>query len=380
MGFNVAGVEDKLLREPHWQPEVSQIMRIVRISLLFLSFSCFVSLLANSQAAKPATKPINFVNKIAFVKGGEIWIADQGGEGKTQVTTTSGKVEDFMFSADLNYLAYSKILKYVDEPGLFEEGEPVPKRAVCSIVVMDLRYQKVVREIEPQDNWIYLARWLPEGRLLCYESSGFDVAAFFEFDAINGTKKEVDPHKANQLWEADFSPDGSLMLYVDDSGLGASYHMNLHWVDLKSQDDKILLSHKTIYDPKLSNDKKNVAFIEVGGEKGESFDSLWAYNILKGELKKYYTEPAKAKSAGERSVSWSPDSRYISTFLAPEALVFAVENSSIVHKIRGREFHWAGEKRILCASGADVYMYDLDTRTKQLLLKETSKPTFLSKQ
>src|SRR3989442_11844162 len=106
MGFNVAGVEDKLLREPHWQPEVSQIMRIVRISLLFLSFSCFVSLLASSQAAKPGTKPVNFVNKIAFLKEAEIWIADKRGERKPQVSPTTGHDEDFMFSADLNYLTY----------------------------------------------------------------------------------------------------------------------------------------------------------------------------------------------------------------------------------------------------------------------------------
>jgi Tol biopolymer transport system component len=351
-------------------------MKIVKISIFLLSFSWLIALLVSNGA----TKPIDFANKIAFLKGGEVWIADQNGQSKVQVTTTARKVEDFIISPDMKYFAYTKVLKYVDEPGLFEEGEEVPKRSVCSIVVVDLGPRKVLSEILPENNWICLARWLPDQRLLCYESSGFDVSVFFELDIVKGTKNEVAAQKANQLWEADFSPDGSLMLYTDDSGLGATYRMNLHMADLRTKEDRVLLSHKSIYVPRLSNDKKSVAFLEVSNEKGKSLDSLWVYNIEKGALKKYFTGPARPKSAGERSVSWSPGNRYVSLFLAPEALVFALENPDDVHKITGREFSWAGERSIVCASGADLYTYDLDAGAKQLLVKEASNPRFLLRQ
>jgi hypothetical protein len=67
-------------------------------------------------------------------------------------------------------------------------------------------------------------------------------------------------------------------------------------------------------------------------------------------------------------------------FGAPESLVFALENPDDVHKIGGREFSWESERSIICASGADVYTYDLGSGAKRLLVREASNPRFLPKQ
>jgi hypothetical protein len=96
--------------------------------------------------------------RVAYLKDGEVWTAYLDGQGKAQITTTASRVEDYLLSPGLNYMAYTKILKYVDEPGIFEEGEEVPKRSLCSIVIMDLKRRKTMKEILPKDNWIYLAR------------------------------------------------------------------------------------------------------------------------------------------------------------------------------------------------------------------------------
>ena len=143
-------------------------------------------LICQNRADEKGSHP---ANKVAYLQAGEVWISTVEGLDKNQITATAGKVEDFVFSGDLKYLAYSKILKYVDEPGIFEDGEEVPERALCSVVVQDLRNRKVLWEVIPKDDWIYPARWLPGGKLLCYESSGFDVAGFFEWDAVKGSKR-----------------------------------------------------------------------------------------------------------------------------------------------------------------------------------------------
>src|SRR5438552_12688683 len=63
--------------------EASQIMRILKISILFLSFGCFVS----SMPSKATTRPINFASTIAFLKAGEVWMADQDARSKTPLKT-----------------------------------------------------------------------------------------------------------------------------------------------------------------------------------------------------------------------------------------------------------------------------------------------------
>ena len=144
------------------------------------------------------TKP-----KIIFLKNGEVWITDKDGQKMEQITKTKGKVENFLFSPTLRYLAYSKIIKYIDSPGIFEAGETVPKEAVCSIVIMDLKNKNILREIMPQldvlDEFIYLLNWLPKERLLFYGSSGFDVAEFYRYDVQKNTLIELNYNEGSRL-------------------------------------------------------------------------------------------------------------------------------------------------------------------------------------
>ncbi len=76
-----------------------------------------------------ATETSELINKIAFLKEGEIWISNIQGKDTIKLINTNGKIEDFLFSPTLHYIAYSKTIKYVDEPGLWGEGE-TPKKAV----------------------------------------------------------------------------------------------------------------------------------------------------------------------------------------------------------------------------------------------------------
>lgn len=348
----------------------------IKFSVLIFSIGFILCNLVDTSE----TEVSEFANKIAFLRNGEVWIIDKGGQEIKQVTKTTGKVEYFLFSPTLKYLAYSEIIKYVDEPGLWEKGEKIPQRAVCSIVIMELRNRKILKKLmPPEDNWIYPEKWLPGEKLLFYASSGFEVWGFFEYDVQKNVEREIDYYKGSQLSDADFHRDGSLMVYVDDTGAGEGYRQNLHMFDLKSKDDKILVSKKSIMNPKISFDKKYVAFIEVEWDHANSkgFDNLWIYNIKKGSIEKIYRGPSKAKYG--RGLSWSFDNRFIAMFFSPEALVIEIQNLSNIHKIQGVDFNWIENKEIIFAQGNDIYLYNLDTKRGELFFKDASNPAFLWK-
>ena len=350
---------------------------IIKFSILILSIGFVICNLVDTIAIEVS----EFANKIAFLRNGEVWVFDKGSQEIKQITKTTGKIEDFLFSPTLKYLAYSKIIKYVNEPGLWEKEEQIPQRAVCSIIIMELGNQKILKEIMPSEsNWIYPAQWLSGEKLLFYGSSGFDVWGFFEYDVQKNVDREIDFHEGSRLSNVGFYRDDSLRLYVDDSGLGEEYKENLHTVDLKSKDDKILVSKKSITNPEISYDKSNIAFIEVEYVAKEGFDNLWIYNIKDGSQKKLYRGPAKPKIGGVSQLSWSFDDRRIGMFFSPEALVLEIQNPSNIHKIRGINFNWIGNKKIIFAQGNNIYLYNLDTRKRKLFFKDASKPVFLCHQ
>jgi hypothetical protein len=347
-------------------------MKVIPKLILLMLFIGIV--MSDAQSAELS----KLAGKIAFLKDGEVWVANHQGHDIKQITRAQGKVEDFLFSPSLKYLAYSRIIKYVDEPGLWEPREESPKRALCSIVIMNTDKQTILKEIMPPDgSWLYPAKWLPEEKMLFYESSGFDISAFFEYDLRMGIQNELDVQQGSQLFEATFDRDGSHMLYVNDTGLGETFKQNLYLVNLKSREDKIILSKRSILEPTMSDNNRNIAFIEVEPVGKEYFDNLWIYTFKDRSLKKMYREKARPKIAEINQLSWSFDGRHVGMFFSPEALVIDIQESTNIHTIQGTDFDWVTNNRIMYARGKNIIHYDLDTRKSEILIKEVSKPRYL---
>lgn len=340
---------------------------------IILSFS-FLLLFQNNSLAQSN----DLSSHIAFLKNREIWISDVKGKNQKQITSDSVKVDDFKFSPSLKYLAYTKILKYIDEPGLWNDSESVPQKTVCSIVIMDLQNQKIIKEIMPtEDTWIYISKWLPDKKLLYYSSSGFDVSGFYVYDIQNDLKKEVEYDKASIINSSDYSDDGILMAYIDDSGLGKDYKESIHLVHLRLNADKILVSKGNINDIKISNDKNLIAFIEVTETEKKYFDNLWIYSITKDSLENLYRSPASAKSMNENGISWSFNDQYIGIFFPPQALILKVNKPDSIQRIRGSDFTWIENNKIIFSLGNNIYLYSLNTNKSELLIERASKPVLL---
>lgn len=168
------------------------------------------------------------------------------------------------------------------------------------------------------------------------------------------------------------------LLYVDDSGLGESFRTNLHRLDLKTNTDKILFSRQFVYAPRLSHDRKSVAYVEVSEHAGKFTPELWIYNIAADEFKKYATHRGDGTAdESEHRVDRSADDRYVSPFQSPEALVINAQKPSDSHRIEGAEFCWSGNRSIVFSQGSDLFTYDVLQRTRRLLVAQASKPRCL---
>lgn len=350
-------------------------LRQITLNFFIIGF-CFLLIFYSDSFAQS----FSFSNHIAFIKNGEVWISDEDGSNLKQITGDSVKVEDFQFSPSLKYLAYTKILKYVDEPGLWDDSEDIPQKAVCSIVIINLQNQKIIKEIMPTEGtWIYISRWLPDSNLLYYSSSGFDVSGFYSYDVQKNIKKEIDYNKSSTILSADYSSNGNLMTYIDNSGLGENYKENLHLVDLKSNSDKILCSKRSINENKISNNNGMIAFIEVE-QKGKDYsDILWIYDIKKNSLNILRKGPANPKNGSKDEISWSPDDKYLGMFFSPSALVMEPDNPGIIHKVQGTDFAWIENNKIVFSKENNIYIYSLITGEYILFIDHASKPVFLLK-
>ncbi|MGA1869833.1 MAG: hypothetical protein ACMUJM_14960 [bacterium] len=78
----------------------------LNIAIIIFCFFCI-----NYVTAKDTFKDTSeLVNKIAFLKEGDVWISNVNGEKIEQLTNTKGKIEGFLFSPNLRYIAYSKVI------------------------------------------------------------------------------------------------------------------------------------------------------------------------------------------------------------------------------------------------------------------------------
>ncbi len=317
----------------------------------------------------------DFHHKIAYLREGEVYIADSTGGNVLQITHDSGKVEDFLFSPTLKYLAYTKIIGYADEPGLWEDTETIPQRAIHSIKIVELKSGRIINEIMPQtDPWIYIQRWLPGDILMFYASSGFDVSGFFSYNTESNTQQEIGIGQSDILSNGDYSDDGSLECYVSDSGLGTNFRDNIHLVDLRTHNDRIVVSLRGTIEQKLSHSNTRIAFVLVEDSMKSYLDNFWICDTNGSHLTRLYRQPARPKPGLTNFIAWSPDDRFVGTFFPGEGVIFDLQNPATNQRLEGSDFSWLNDSIIVFARQGDIYLYDLASKHLHRLIQGAQSP------
>lgn len=122
----------------------------------------------------------------------EVFLVDSVTGTMEQLTFTQGNVDEVSISPNGKYLAYIKVVDYVDSPGEYQEGQTVPEDAVHAIVVVNLASGKTTREIPaPEDIFISFDRWISDSRFLFETGDGFAVGGFYVYDAFRDSLQKV---------------------------------------------------------------------------------------------------------------------------------------------------------------------------------------------
>lgn len=231
--------------------------------------------------AKPTTAPTlprpatNTQGKIAFVRGGDIWLINADGSGERQLTFTGGKISRFAWGKEGNKIYYMKT-KTIKGFALFEE---TPFVVSTEIIERNLttNTEKVIIEALPDDklrqnpNRQYLKPPLsiadlsisPDGKDLIYSRG-----ALWKLNLTSGPPKKLLPSQNQETssslvppafaavaspaayYDFKWSPDGRWLLVTLSLHEGADYYV-INWEtgELKWQADNSdnIRNHFSLY-------------------------------------------------------------------------------------------------------------------------------------
>ena len=327
--------------------------------LMNRGFSVAALLLIVTLAALAVERPV----RIAFLDRGEVWIMPLGGAPQRQ-TSTGRRVEDFRYSPRGDYLAYSKRIKSDDS------------RPICSIVIVDVTSRKIIKEITPSDGWIDIDKWRATA-LLYHSAAAMEVNGIFEFDAARRVIRELDLGRGSYALDSDMTPDGTLLAYVDDVGLGPTFQDRLHLVNTLTGDDVVETSKRSVMSPAISNKKDAIAFIEVLGDGRDARDRLWIHRRGDRTTKMVNDAPVMPKSAGA-GLSWSSDDRYVSINFGGRVTIVDVSESPPPRTFRGIDACWSDAGAMIVASTDGIDKVDVVTQRRERIVASGSRPQCLS--
>jgi len=348
--------------------QYTKIMRIVFTVLIF--FLTLSNILGINSELK---------NGVIYLSSGEVYFCDLNHQNTIQLTSTNNKVSGFAISPDYRSLAYSKIFKYVDEPGIWDSTPP--KRAVCSIMLIDLKSDKIIREIFPSEyEWIYIDYWLNSKELLCSSADGFSVNDSYKINTA-GVIDTLDYDELDRTKNLNLiTPKYLEMRLIKDSLAG------IHFIDFKNRKN-ITLSQE-----------KNYSHLEAISSNYESFlwsenfnkivkrENLWQleqsyhlnlYNLVSGKDKPIINKD-RSSSLPFDKIQFSPDNRIVSCDLRnSDSISIHFINSNKHIDLCGTKTLWIDSNRLMYFLDKNLYVYDIDRNMSTLFLENVNEAMYV---
>jgi hypothetical protein len=318
-------------------------------------------------------------NGVIYLSNNEVYFCDLNHQNTIKLTNTNNHVTSFEISPDYRFLAYSKIVKYADEPGIWDSIPP--KRAVCSIIMIDLKSDKIIREIFPSEyEWIYIDNWLNSKELLCHSADGFSVN---------------DSYKINTAGVIDT---------LDYNELDSTKNLNLitpKYLEMRLIKDSLAYNHYLD-----SRNKKNITFsqdgkyshLEAVSSDHESF--LWSetftqflkeekqwqwergyhlslYNLVSGKDKLIINKDISPAKLYDK-IQFSPDNKIVSCdlFRSDSISVYFLDSDKHID-ICGTKNLWIDSNRFIYFLDKNLYVYDVDRNMSTLFLENVNKAMYV---
>ncbi len=324
-----------------------------RPSWLFQSFSP-----VSIMHAKNLTNE-NIPGALTFLRDGQLWIADHRGKNGRPFIKTSGKIKDYIFSRDLQYLAYHGTL-----------GKGAGIFAIMETEKRSVRYE---RKIDVEKEAIHLIKWVPNNKLyftsIALKTEYGAIGAPSVFDVQVGEEEGLYGH-ATDIIDSD-DENTIAVYYTYKEGKQGLLIDQLRLADLKSKSDKVIyavdrgVGGVSIQEPKISNTKKYIAFTHDCRE-------LFVYCMATDRGARFYSGSVMGP------ILWSPDDKSLLFYTAQDkAVVLNIQNPANIKFITGKSFTWHSEGRLLYEKNENIYRYDVATDKTELMLKKAYHPVYL---
>lgn len=344
-------------------------MRPILVTLLFFIFS--ISLFGIDLGLKRG---------VAYLSAGEVYFCDLDHRDSLQLTHTHHHVSAFALSPDKKFLAYSRIFKVVDEPGIWDSI--VPQIPVCSIVMMDLEEQKIINELFPEEyEWLGIDHWINAGELLCELSSGFSVDDWYLFDTAGRVDTIGSEGRENVLRLYDNMAPGahSPLRVIRDSVL------SIHLTDDSQKTDSVIFKESTNINFKaISPDFQSVVWAKtsygyyiVNGVMYSDYYHLYLKDRATN-VSKLIMDEKNSRYRRNDNICFSPDNHVISIDWSGGDhidLYFISKNQLMT--IEGKLVDWIDAHRLLLVRENHLYVYDTQNDNSVLLINDVSKPQYI---
>ena len=159
--------------------------------------------------------------RLAFLKGGEVWTMNAQGEARKQLTKTDGSVEGFLFSPDQKRVILIKSVPFHDI--IKEKPADLPK--TTGRVITDLMYR----------HWDHYVESIPHPFIL-------DIESGEEYDILVGQPFECPMEPFGGIEQLAWSPDSKAIAFTCRTKTGLAYSISndsdifLYDVESKSLD------------------------------------------------------------------------------------------------------------------------------------------------
>lgn len=317
---------------------------------------------------------------VAYISNSEVYFYDLDHRDTLRLTNTQHNVTAFALSADKRFLAYSKKFKMVEEPGNWDSI--VPQIPVCSIVMMDLEQQKIIKEIFPSEyEWIEIEYWINSSELLCTMDCRFSVDGVYLFHTTGRVDTIPDEN-----W------DDVLNLNYNQATTGnSSFRVKrdkgnyIHLLDDEQMTDTVIFKEsRNIQFEAISPDLQSMVWSETIGQHYtvnnvmySNYYHLYLKNIPVNESKIIIDEKDSRFRKHDRFL-FSPDSRLISInwYKGDHMdLCFLREKKQIT--IEGQVVDWIDGNRLVLVKDEKLYIYNVADNQSILLVKDVRKPQFV---
>lgn len=318
-------------------------------------------------------------NGVIYLSNNEVYFCDLNHQNTIQLTRTNNKVSGFAISPEYRFLAYSKIVKYADEPGMWDSIPP--KRAVCSIIMIDLKSDKIIREIFPSEyEWIYIDYWLNSKELLCHSADGFSVNDSYKINTA-GIIDTLDYEELGSTKNQNLiTPKYLEMRLIKDS------LADIHFLDFKNRKNITLSQEKNCsHLEAISTDYESFLWSE-SFKKIVKKEELWQfeqsyhlnlYNLISGQDKLIINKDISPSIPFDK-IQFSPDNRIVSCDLRnSDSISIHFINFNKHIDLYGTKTLWIDSNRFIYFLDKNLYVYDIDRNMSTLFLEDIKEAMYI---